>query len=190
MKKEKSAFAVLFCIFGLWSSVVGLSLSGCGYTTKSLLPAHIKTLYIANFKNAINITEETSDKRPYRLYKPALENKLTRAVVDRFILDGNLKIVKDKDIADAVLTGELTEYVREPLRYDDNQEVTEFRVRITAAVRFIDQSDKKKLWQEGGLVGESSQRTEGTLAKSEDAAVTEAVDDLSRRIVEKTIEVW
>ena len=177
-----------FCT--LFSVLCALALSGCGYTTKTLLPAHVKNIYIQNFKNSIDLTEEYSNKRPYKLYKAGLENEITRAIGDRFILDGNLKVVKNAEEADSVLSGELLEYVREPLRYDKDDNVTEFRVRVVASAKFLDKKTNKAIWQSGGLAGESSQRTEGTLVKTEDTARAEAVEDFSRRVVEKTIEVW
>jgi len=165
-------------------------LSGCGYTTKSLLPTHIKTVYVENFKNSIDIAEEVSDKRPYKIYAPGLETEITKAVADRFIFDGNLKVVKAEADAAAVLSGELMEYTRSPLRYDDNQEVTEYRVNVVASVKFLDKKENKVIWQSSGFGGESSRRTEGALKKTENTARQEAVNDLARRIVEKTIEVW
>jgi hypothetical protein len=167
-----------------------LLFSGCGYTTKSLLPAHIKTVYVENFKNGIDVAEEVSDKRPYKIYAPGLEAEVTKAVVDRFIFDGNLKVVKSEDDADSVLSGEVSEYSRNPLRYDDNQNVTEYRVDVLASVKFLDKKENKVIWQSSGFGGESSRRTEGTFVKTEDTARQEAVNDLARRIVEKTIEVW
>jgi hypothetical protein len=183
-------FNYLICIFGLWSLVFGLTLSGCGYTTKSLLPTHVKTVYVENFKNGIDITEEVSSKRPYVLYAPGLENEITAAIIDRFILDGNLQVVHDPEGADSVLSGELLEYTREPLRYDDNQEVTEYRVRVASLVKFFDKRNNNVIWRSASFAGESSQRTEGALTKSEEVAKAEAVKDLARRVIEKTIEVW
>ncbi len=179
---------ILAC--GLWPLVCGLVLSGCGYTTKTLLPPHIKTVYIDSFKNGIDLTAEVSNKTPYELYKPGLENDVTKAVIDRFITDGNLRVVKNPDEADSVISGELRRYTREPLRYDENENVTEFRVRVVISAKFLDRKDNKIIWESKDFAGESSQRTEGTLRKTEDTAKNEAVDDLARRVVEKTIEVW
>lgn len=169
---------------------LALFLAGCGYTTKTLLPNYIKTVYVENFKNKIDLTAEVSDKVPYKLYKPGLENDMTKAVVDRFIFDGNLKVTKERDEADAILSGELLEYVKEPLRYDSDDNVIEFRVRVVVAAKFLDRKTNKIIWQSGKFSGESSQRTEGALQKSEDTAKDEAVADAARRILEKTIEVW
>ena len=169
---------------------LSIGLSSCGYTTKSLLPPHIKNVYIDNFKNNIDITEEISNKKPYLLYSPGLENDVTRAVSERFITDGNLKVVRHAEQADAIVSGKLLEYVREPLRYNDNQDVTEYRVRVAASVKFLDKKNNKIIWEAASFSGESSQRTEGSLKKTEETARHEAVDDLARRVIEKTIEVW
>jgi len=186
-RRQQTKLPVLCSLF---SVLCLLSVSGCGYTTRSLLPAHIKTVYIDNFKNSIDITREVSSRKPYQLYSPGLEGELTRAVGDKFVFDGTLKVVKDRSGADAVLSGELLEYVREPLRYDEADDVTEFRIRVVASARFLDARDNKVIWQAEGISGESSQRTEGLLRKTEETARAEAVTDLARRIVEKTIEVW
>ncbi|NQU74674.1 MAG: LptE family protein [Candidatus Omnitrophica bacterium] len=174
-----SAFLLLFSV-----------LSGCGYTTKSLLPSYVKTVYVESFKNSIDLTAEVSNKKPYKLYEPGLENKVTRAIVDQFIFDGTLKVVKDLDEADSVLSGELREYIKAPIRYDDNNDVIEFRVNVGVSARFVDKRKNKTIWEANSFSGDSDQRTQGTLKKSEDTARGEAVRDLARRIVEKTIEVW
>ena len=40
------------------------------------------------------------------------------------------------------------------------------------------------MWKEKGFAGETTYRTSGSLAKSEAAAVSDAIDDLARRIVD------
>ena len=41
--------------------------SGCGYTTKTLLPEGVRTVHVAIFTNSIDITKEISDKDKYEL---------------------------------------------------------------------------------------------------------------------------
>ncbi|MCM8781607.1 MAG: LPS assembly lipoprotein LptE [Candidatus Omnitrophica bacterium] len=177
--------SLLFTVYCLLFTVYG-----CGYTTKSLLPSYIKTVYVENFKNSIDITAEVSNKKPYSLYKPGLETEITKAIIDRFIYDGNLKVVKNRDEADAILNGELIEYVKEPLRYDTNDNVIEYKVRVVVSAQFLDKRENKVIWQAASFSGEASQRTQGSLEKSEETAKDEAIADVARRILEKTIEVW
>ena len=52
--------------------------SGCGYTTKSTLAGHLKTVHIESFVNKINYTAEGSRN----LYVPLLEVDIRNALVD------------------------------------------------------------------------------------------------------------
>ncbi len=164
-------------------------ISGCGYTTHSLLPSNFKTIYIENFTNSINITAEQSNLRMYRGYKPGMEVELTKAVRDRFLFDGNLKITT-KENANIILKGKLVDFKRDALRYDANDNVEEYRLKLIANLELEDAKGGKLLWKEKGFAGETTYRTSGALAKNEDAAVKDVISDLARRIVERTIEAW
>jgi len=43
-----------------------------------------------------------------------METKITDAVINRFLLDGYLKLVSKEDQADLILKGELTNYEKQP----------------------------------------------------------------------------
>lgn len=162
---------------------------GCGYTTGSLLPPHIKKIHVKSFTNSIDITEEESDKQVYRTYRPRMEADITNAVIDKFIFDGHLKIVSEAD-ADVILTGELMDFKREATRYDDNENVEQYRLAIITNINLKETDKKKPLWDIKGFAGSANYYVSGIQAKSEDAAMQDAIDDLARRIVEQTIEVW
>lgn len=175
----------------LWL-VLGLILFtsvGCGYTTGSLLPPRLKTIYVDNFKNKIEIDREVTESARYTLYRPGLENDVTNAVTNRFIFDGNLKIAA-KDRADLVLSGELINYTQEAFAYDGEDNVEEYRIKIAVNIKLIDTADNGLMWEENGFTGESTYRTTGRFAASEDTARDEAMEDLAKRIVERTIEGW
>lgn len=164
-------------------------LSGCGYTTRSLLPPNFKTIYVSSFVNGIKISAEQSNYRMYRGYRPGMETDLTRKVIDDYLFDGNLSIVSE-DAADLILKGELTDFKRDPVRYDSNDNVEEYRIKLIVDLELIDAKNKKTVWKEKSFAGETTYRTGGSLSKSEDAAVNDAIDDLARRIVERTVEAW
>ena len=48
----------------------------------------------------------------------------------------------------------------------------------------------KIIWKEKEFSGEATYRTTGSLAATESASVKDAVSDLARRIVERTVEGW
>ena len=174
---------------GALALVLTALVSGCGYTTRSLLPSDTKTIYVANFTNSINITEEQSNLRMYRGYRPGMEIDLTKAVIDRFIFDGNLKIAQEAS-SDIALRGELIDFKKEALRYDANDNVEEYRIKLIVNLELSNTRTGKIVWKEKAFAGETTYRTGGSLAKSEDTAVKDAISDLARRIVERTIEAW
>ena len=160
-------------------------LSSCGYSTRSLLPGNIKTIHIAPFKNKITYSSENTKI----VYLPLLEVKVRNAVANRFLFDGRLR-VQDSETADLILKGDLIGYERDPLRYTDNNDVLEYRIHIAVSLELWDPVAEKVVWSEGNFVGETTYFPTGSLAKSENTALEDALTDLARRIVERTIEDW
>jgi hypothetical protein len=161
--------------------------AGCGYTTGSLLPSHIKAIHIEPFRNRVNYA--TEGRRT--LYVPLLEVRVRNAVVDRFLFDGNLKVV-DENRANVILTGEIVDYQRGGLRFnqEDDRIVEEFRVQIFANLSLWDVKKEEVIWSQTNMAGEATFFTTGPQARSEAEAIEEAITDLARRTVERTIEDW
>lgn len=163
--------------------------SGCGYTTRSLLPSEIKTIRVDNFKNEINVEAEQNNLRMYRGYRPGMENDITRAVTNKFLTDGTLRIANESN-ADLILSSSLVDYKRDALRYDASDNVEEYRIKLLVNMELTNSKTGVVMWKEKGFAGETTYRTTGPLAKSETTAVNDAIDDLARRIVERTVEAW
>lgn len=172
----------------LFLGLFAVLLSGCGYTTKSLLPEDVKSVHVPPTVNAIDLTEEVSDKRPFRVYRPGLEVDITNAVIDRFIFDGNLR-VSPADRADAQLDMKLMDYRRDALRFSPDDDMQEYRLTVSVDVRLFRKKDNSTLWA-ARVYGDSSFFLAGPRAVSEDEATREAVEDLARRVVDRTIELW
>lgn len=174
------------------------ALCGCGYTTRSMISGKYRTIYITPFLNKVDITQEAYSAGRYRIYRPLLETDITRRVVNKYLFDGNLKPVKE-ELADLVLKGELVEYRKDPLSYNaDNSEVTEYRINIYVNLSLWDRKENKLVWEENRFNGNYSffVRTStvdpgaNVIVVSENTAVNNAIEDLSRRIVERTVEQW
>lgn len=167
--------------------ILGLAgtILGCGYTTGSTLPTDVKTIFVDTFVNRISFTNESRRN----LYLPLLEQDVRRAISDRFLFDGNLKL-DDADSADLVLTGELLNYRRVGLRFSGNDDVEEYRVYITVRLKMSRNGQEEPLWEEKAFIGEATYFVSGSRATSEESAVDESVEDLARRIVERTVEDW
>jgi flavin-binding protein dodecin len=89
-----------------------------------------------------------------------------------------------------MLKSSLIDFKRDALRYDANDNVEEYRIKLIVNLELSNAKTGAVMWKEKGFSGETTYRTSGSLAKSDDAAVNDAIDDLSRRIVERTVEAW
>ncbi len=192
MKNKILFFLCLTTTFCLLSSF----LSGCGYTTRSMLYGKYSTIYITPFLNKVDVTQESFSANKYRIYRPMLETDITKKVINQYLFDGNLKPAREGQ-ADLVLKGELIEYRKDPLSYTVNtDDVTEYRINIYVNLSLWDQKENKLVWEEKNFNGNYSYFT--SLAPdnisvgnaSEAGAVNKAVEDLARRIVERTVEQW
>ena len=179
MKKKYFLFIALAIIF----------LSGCGYTTHSMVGSQYKTIYVTPFENKINITNPTEAENKYRLYRPMIETDITRSVNNRYLFDGNLRPLKEES-ADLILKGEVVDFRKDPLRYDNDNNVSEYRINLVVNLSLFDREANKMVWQENNFTGDTTYFVTGTQAISEDVAIKNALDDLSRRIVERTVEQW
>lgn len=164
-------------------------LSGCGYTTRSMISNKFHTIYVTPFVNKIDITKEADAGSKYKLYRPMIETDITRHVSNRYLFDGNLKPSKE-ELADLVLKGEVVEFRKDPLRYLDNDVVSEYRINLMVNISLWDKKEDKLLWQENNFTGDTTYFTQGSQTKSEDTAVNDALNDLARRVVERTVEEW
>ncbi len=190
---NRNKFLLLFTV----GCFLTTALTGCGYTTRSMISGKYKTIYIAPFLNKVDVTGESYSNSKYRIYRPMLETDITRKVIDKYLFDGNLRPIKAES-ADLLLKGELVEYRKDPVGYtSDNNNVTEYRVNIYVNLSLQDTKENKLVWQENNFNGNYSYFTSyasGTgsnvITVSEETAVTRAIEDLARRIVERTVEQW
>lgn len=174
--------------------LLAVVLCGCGYTTRSMISSKYRTIYITPFVNKIDVTQEAYVGRKYKIYKPHLETDITNAVTNKFLFDGNLKPVK-KENADLTLKGEVLEYSKDPLRYNENDDVTEYRMNLLVNISLWDNKENKLVWEAGGFTGYVDFYTEfyplaNVTKLSDDQAINSALNDLARRIVERTVNEW
>ncbi|MBM3246272.1 MAG: hypothetical protein FJZ13_02960 [Candidatus Omnitrophica bacterium] len=166
-------------------------IGGCGYTTRSAISSRFKTIYITPFLNRVDITQETDVASKYKIYRPYLETDITKAVIDKFLWDGNLRPTKAQ-AADVTLKGELVEFRKDPLRYTDDEDVEEYRINLIVNLSLWDNRENKLVWEEPRFTGDTTYFPISTNPqyKSEAAAITTAITDLAQRIVERTVEEW
>lgn len=174
---------------GICFSVI-LFLGGCGYTTSCVMSyGGASSIYVDAFINKINLTEQPTDRRMYVAYQSGMELDITRDTIDKFVRDGNLKI-EPKDKADMILEGFLVDFIKEGMRYDGANNVIEYRIKVVVNIKLYRREDNEVFWEEKRFTGEHIYNVSGSYAESEDSAVQKAIDDLARRIVERTTENW
>ena len=103
-----------------------------------LLPQHIGKIAV---RNAVNKTQQFG-----------LEDKLTLAIVDEFLRDGQYSIVPESQ-ADGVVAPVITRYILTPVQYDAVLQPTSYKLQILLDVQFIDRTKNAILWEEPNLTG-------------------------------------
>jgi len=113
-----------------------LCLFACGYhftgNGKNLYP-EVHSLHIELFSN--------------RTVEPFLENRITTSVIDRFARKRPEQVAGDRAGAEAVLTGTVTEYRTDPISYDRNDVITEYRSTMAISATLRQTSDDRVLWK-------------------------------------------
>ena len=168
---------------------LAVGLSGCGYTATRILPSYYRTIYIEPLQNKIPITKDVSEKIGFVTNYPEIEQKTTQGVIDRFLFDGNLRVINKPEEADLLLTGSIFDFYRQPLRRKEDDTVEEYRLNLSASLTLRDKRGKLLL-QEPAMIGDTTYFVTGATARLEASAVDDLVTDFSRRVVEWVIEYW
>ena len=131
----------------------------------SSVPAHIKTIAIPLLEN--NTAEF------------GLTEQVTDALLDDFIKENILQIVDQKD-SDSVMRGTILKVSDVPYTFDENEQVQEFRVTISAKIVWYDTINQINLF-EGNIKGW------GVYAASTPENRIEGLDDAVERLVTEVL---
>ncbi len=166
----------------VWGLVVAMALGGCSYTRKTVLPRNIKTIYVETVKNKLDVDEIYA-------YQPGLEMDITNAVIRRLQQDGTLKVAKQEN-ADAILKTELLAFEQEGLRFDQLEEVKEYRLFIVVKLKLLDAKTGDLIWEEPNFTGDNEYYVTNVTSIGEQKAAVDAVDRLAFNIVDRIVEDW
>jgi len=162
--------------------ILMVTLSGCGYTQHVVLPGNIKTVSVSNFRNAIPAEQIYT-------YRSGLEVDLTNAVIKEFNFDGNLRVV-DEDRADAKLEGAIIAYQQETIRFNSLDRPQELRLHLVVDVKLISMKTGEVIWHEPNFSGSTLFEPSDEQGLRRISAATDAVQDLAKNIVLRTVEDW
>ena len=153
--------------------ILATLLSGCGYTSRSLLEQNVRSIYIKIFDN------ET--------FRRDLEFDLTKAIKEEILLRTRLKIV-DKKHADSILFGSIVTVRERVLIESPDAEVIESSVSTTVRFSWTDQRtgraiiDKSKVAASGEFI----------VTRNEDVKIGEIKSfvNVARKIVNLMEKDW
>ncbi len=176
--KFKKRLQSIFALIIVTSTVV----SGCGYTSKTILPRDIKTIYVDTVRNSMKIDDVYA-------YQPGMEIEISNAITRRLHRDGNLKVV-ERDQADAILISELISYDQQGVRFSRLENVQEFRLFIEMKVSLVHAQSGELIWKEPYFSGDADYFVSDVRSIARDDATVEAIDRLARNIVDRIVEDW
>lgn len=113
-------------------------------------------------------------------FQYGLEETLTRSIIEKFILDGELEITEEEE-ADLILQGKITHYFNEPLS-EVATTVEEYRVRMNILVSLISVKDGKTIWEES--LEEMTSYSSMEMIQTEDEAIRETGEKIGQRLIE------
>jgi hypothetical protein len=149
-----------------------LVLAGCcGYSTRSLLPPHLRTVAVPTVENVTT--------------RPGGGDDLTEALIQAFNRDRNLRVTAI-ETADLVLTTTLSSYSRTATAYDANQAVSGYEIAVAARVQAEDRVRGENFLDRtvSARVGYDPE------SEDEDNAAGRAVERLAEEIVRQVITTW
>lgn len=132
------------------------------------LPSHIRSIAIPTFAN--------------RSSRAGLEFDVTQRVLNEFMSSSKLAVKPRVEDADAVMVGEIYDYQRIPISWDQTNRIVQYKLRIFARVEFIDRASGTSIWKADNLDGITSYSLLAAPPETEESAIFKAADELARDI--------
>lgn len=147
-------------------------ISGCGYTTKSLISRKINSIYIPIFKNDT--------------FRRGLEFGLTNAVKNEIMSNTKLRIAH-KDNADIILTGKIIR-VSEGVHSSNAQDnIVESSISITAEIRIYERRTERTI---AGATLTNTAEFIVSRGENINTAIQESLAGLAEKIISQLEEKW
>ena len=149
-----------------------LALFGCGYQfagRSDLLPGGVQTVHLSLFAN------QTAE--------PQLENFLANKVSEVFARNSSISQIEKVEQAEAVLSGEVLSYGSSAISYDQNDDISEYRVTMVVAATLRQVADGRALWQ--GILSWSEEYPAADNKTLQEDFERAAAEEISLRLAEE-----
>jgi hypothetical protein len=165
---NRISFRQFTCMLVLFALI-----SGCGYTTKSLISRNINSIYIPIFGNDT--------------FRNGLEFDLTTALKDEIMSRTKLRIA-GKDDADTILTGKIIRVDEGATSSNAFDNLVESSITITVNISLADRRTGRLLMSVNGLADTGAIII--TRGETINTGIQEAVTRLANKIVYQLEEKW
>ncbi|OQX82147.1 MAG: hypothetical protein B6D56_00090 [Candidatus Omnitrophica bacterium 4484_70.1] len=159
-----------------------LLLLGCGYSTYLV---NIKDIYVKPVTTSVNLTGLERAYSEYTSYPLFLDKLLTNKIIEEINLRG---ASINNSVSAYRLETNIYRYEKEGLRYEDNDEVSEQRLKLFVKVKLFSPQDE--LIKEKKIIGQTTFFLSGPYKISEEEAIQDLIEDTAQRIVETIISDW
>lgn len=153
--------------------LVSFTLMGCGYTSKSLLPQNVSSIYVPIFDN--------------NTFRRGLEFDLTNAIKNEILFKTRLKLA-DKEHADSALYGMIKDVKGRVLIENPDAQAVETALTIFVDFSWVDLRTGRVIVNKTSVVQQGEFKA--TRQEDEKFAEDKAFVDLAERIVNLMEEVW
>ena len=129
---------------------------------------------------SVNITQFENKTIEYQL-----SDRLTDALIDAFIRDNTIPI-KEAAKAEALMTGTVTSYRRDPYTYDRQDVVSEYAVKVSVHVKVVKANSEDVIWEDDFF-------TEGVynaVDETEEDGQKKVITLLTANILDRTTKSW
>lgn len=156
--------------------ILSLFLSGCVYSFKGgSVPSHLKTIFIPIFEDQSGFGD------------PTLRDYFTQQVITAFRNDNTLQLA-DRNTADAILEGAITNVKEEAAIIEGGEKVSEIHIWVTVQITFKDLKLQKKIWEKSFSKWGAYPSGSGFTQRS--IGIEEAVQKLTDEILNSTVAGW
>ncbi|NLI98329.1 LptE family protein [bacterium] len=145
-------------------------ISCCGYSTSSLLPSYLKTIYISQIEN--------------KTLQPLLAERLFDELVSGFTQSGRLRVSPDAS-ADLVLKIEITAYKKTASVFDASRNVLKWNYSINYTADCKDMIKNSNLWGGGYSVNKDYEA-----GLDEQEALNRLLKLVREDIIRNTLIAW
>jgi hypothetical protein len=146
----------------------------CGiYSFSGSLAPHLKTVAVPLFDN--------------RTVEYGIAEEITDTVIQEFTRDNSLKIA-DRNNADILVEGSIIRVDDRAGAFDKTERVQDLKIYVTAHVKATDQVKRTLLWDERLTQWGSFDPSSGPDSRSD--GIREALDKISKEILNKTVSGW